>query len=194
MTFLKVIDTAAVAAYVVWCCKHPEYHNEKSHKRRLFLVHLAESLVSQQLTRRMANPQVMQRGVKLAFKALGFHNQPNAVEVTQSDGKQRCVICPRAVDRKTRTRCSECRNVCCQDHSSIVCDICHDNDWLHGIGRLVEVLLRTNKPPYIENTYIGFYSVHCSVVSFIVYVVSFMRQENSFCKKTLYPSIRVELY
>jgi hypothetical protein len=145
----------------------------------------------------MANPQVMQRGVKLAIKAIGFHNQPNAVEVTQSDGKQRCVICPRAVDRKTRTRCSECRNVCCQDHSSIVCDmcdICHDNDWLHGIGRLVEVLLRTNKPPYIENTYIGFYSVHCSVVSFIVYVVSFMRQENSFCKKTLYPSIPVELY
>ena len=126
--FFNMIDTAVVAAYVVWCCKHPYYQNEKSHKRRLFLIDLAESLVSEHLTRRRNNPQTMQRGVKLAFKALGFHNQPNAVIVAQSDGKQHRQICPRAVDRKTRTRCSECRNPCCQDHSSVVCDICHDND------------------------------------------------------------------
>jgi len=122
--FYNMIDTAAVAAYVIWCYKHPAYHQSKTHKRRLFLVDVAESLVREHLTRRMGNPQAMQGGVKLAFKAIGFDLGPNAAQAALPAGKKRCVICPRTVDRKTNARCSECGNPCCQEHCKTVCQLC----------------------------------------------------------------------
>ena len=128
--FFNIIDTAGVAAYVVWCSKHPEYQAGKTHKRRLFLIDQAETLVREHLVRRSNNPQAMQGGVKLAFKALGFDQTSNARRSPPLLGKQRCIVCPRTADRKTKTRCEECGNACCQDHSKTVCQLCYDDWWL----------------------------------------------------------------
>lgn len=126
--FYNIIDTSAVAAYVVWCCKHPEYNSGKTHKRRLFLVELAESLIQEQLIRRMSNPQAMQSGVKLAFSALGYDQQRNTPQAAPLPGKKRCVVCPRTIDRKTNVRCRECGHPCCQEHSVVTCQLCNDNN------------------------------------------------------------------
>ena len=125
--FFNIIDTAGVAAYVVWCSKHPEYQAGKTHKRRLFLIDLAETLVREHLVRRSNNPQAMQGGVKLAFKAIGFDQTSNPRRLPPLLGKQRCIVCPRTADRKTKTRCEECGNACCQDHSKTVCQLCYDD-------------------------------------------------------------------
>ena len=125
--FFNLIDTAAVASYVLWCRKHQEYHAGKSHKRRLFLIELAHSLFHDHLLRRKSNSQAMQGGVKLAFKAIGFDARPDAVlAAVPQTRKTRCQICPRTVDRKTKTRCSECGNACCHEHSKPVGELCRD--------------------------------------------------------------------
>ena len=57
--FYNIIDTAGVAAYVLWYTRHPDYQTGKSHKRRLFLVDIAQSMVHDQLVRRSNNPQAI---------------------------------------------------------------------------------------------------------------------------------------
>jgi len=124
--FFNVIDTAAVASYVTWCAKHPQYQDGKSHKRRLFLVDLAHGLVRQQLERRKENPRVMQTQVKLAFRAIGMDVAATPVQhqAPTDTVKKRYVACPRSVDRKTKTKCSDCGNPCCQEHYKILCPHC----------------------------------------------------------------------
>ena len=53
-----------MAAYVTWMAKNPGWNLGVTHKRRLFLRELSESLVAEHLHRRRDNPQVMQAQVK----------------------------------------------------------------------------------------------------------------------------------
>lgn len=127
--FFNAIDTAGIASYTTWCCRYPDYQHGKSHKRRLFLLQLVEDLVTDQLTRRRSNPQSFQGGVKLAFRSLGMEPLRLVPPVAETDARQkRCVICPRTVDRKTKTRCSECGNHCCNEHCKITCALCGEDD------------------------------------------------------------------
>ena len=126
--FYNIVDCACVAAYVTWTAKHPEWNQNKTHKRRLFLRGLAEELVDDHLQRRLGNPQVMQAQVKEAFKALGFQISlaVPAVSEQPTGGQKRCVLCLRSSDRKTKSRCSTCGAACCQEHSRVICLKCYD--------------------------------------------------------------------
>ncbi|KAG8314586.1 hypothetical protein J6590_089755 [Homalodisca vitripennis] len=36
----------------------------------------------------------------------------------------RCVLCPRAKNRKSRTRCPQCQRFICREHTSFACVTC----------------------------------------------------------------------
>ena len=57
--FFNIVDTSGVAAYVLWYSKHPDYQAGKTHKRRLFLVDVAQSFVYEHLVRRSNNLQAI---------------------------------------------------------------------------------------------------------------------------------------
>ena len=132
MTMLfNIIDCAAVAAYVIWTTKHPEWNQQKNYKRRLFLKELGCQLVETALDRRQENAQAMQKHVKMAFKALGrqvdrpaIAHDPAAAQ--PHSRRQRCLLCARLNDKKVTTTCSACHNPCCKDHGQFVCDTCRD--------------------------------------------------------------------
>lgn len=129
--FFNMLDCAAVASYVTWMTKYPQWNQGKHHQRRLFLLELGESLVEQQLQRRLENPQAMQHQVKAAFESLGrsvTRPPPAGLAVARPLSKrQRCFLCPRSKDAKVSTNCSRCRNPCCKDHASLTCDTCLDS-------------------------------------------------------------------
>jgi hypothetical protein len=47
-----------------------------------------------------------------------------APEYQQPKKKQRCEICPRKTDRKTKTCCSKCRKFVCGNHGNYYCNNC----------------------------------------------------------------------
>ena len=101
----NIIDCAAVAACVICTTKHPEWNQRKNYKRRLFLKELGCKLVEMALHRRQENPQVMQRHVKMAFKALGRQIDRPAIahdaEAAQPQSRrQRCLLCARSNDKR----------------------------------------------------------------------------------------------
>jgi hypothetical protein len=131
--FFNIVDCAAVAAYVVWCTKFPDWNAGKRDKRRMFLKELAMALVEGELQRRSQNPQAVQHHVKLAFESLGRPIErptvaPPAPHATPKASKRnRCSFCTRGNDKKVLTNCSRCKQACCKDHGQLVCDECLGN-------------------------------------------------------------------
>ena len=128
--FFNIIDCAAVAAYVVWCTKFPEWNTGKRDKRRMFLKELAMALVEGELQRRSQNPQAVQHQVKLAFESIGrpIERPTVAYPVPQASLKaskrNRCSFCTRGNDKKMSTFCSRCNHACYKVHGQLVCDGC----------------------------------------------------------------------
>lgn len=125
--FFNIVDCAAVAGYVVWCTKFPDWNAGKKDKRRMFLKDLALALVEGELQRRSQNPQAVQRQVKLAFESLGRPvEQPTVVFAAppKASNRNRCSFCPRGNDKKVSTFCSRCNHACCRVHGQLVCEGC----------------------------------------------------------------------
>ena len=122
--FFNMIDVAAIAVYVIWTRKNPEWNDNKQYRRRIFLQQLSRSLVDSHVNRRSQNPYAVQRGTRLAMSNIGISMARPVNTTSTRAGRQRCHICPSKRDRKVATQCSTCRLPCCPDHHKIICDTC----------------------------------------------------------------------
>ena len=126
--FGNCIDVGAVAAFVCWVAKFPEWKSsEGKRRRRIFLLDVGESLVLPHIQVRSANPS-LQRHIRTAMKMVGVElPNPEQPDRGGSDGKRkRCYLCPRQVDKKVRLNCNSCRQPVCPTHSvqQTVCEQC----------------------------------------------------------------------
>ena len=127
MTFFFNILDVALAAFVIWITKNPQWNEKKSHRRRLFLIELGYDLIQSHLDQRRHQPQAFQKNVRIAIQAIGLTvttSQPNTVSTATV--KQRCHLCPRERDRKVITHCSSCNVSCCPDHHKDICTMCSE--------------------------------------------------------------------
>jgi hypothetical protein len=123
--FFNIIDIGALAAFLVWTSKNPEWNNRKQHRRRVFLLQLGHDLVESHLNQRRQQPQAIQRDVRLAMQAIGQTvTISKADNISTTGGKKRCQLCPRERDRKVITHCTNCNVACCPDHHKIICATC----------------------------------------------------------------------
>ena len=139
IVFFNAIDCAAVASYVTWTTKNPDWNRGKNFKRRLFLKELGTQLIEPALRYREANLQAMRLHVKLAFKALGkamehIPANPDAQATPPISRRMRCLICPKSKDKKVSIFCSACDSPCCKEHGQTVCDNCHVWLWAVDLG------------------------------------------------------------
>ena len=130
--FFNMLDVGGIAALLLWTASNPNWNKNQHQKRRKFLKELAFDLVSDQLRRRFENPRVLQKGVKLAFVALGYQKSPTSSLQDSSllTSRRRCAVCPArstthtAGDRKTKTSCQICDMPICKSHQCITCFDC----------------------------------------------------------------------
>ena len=94
------LDVGAVAAFVCWVAKFPEWKSsERKQRRRIFLLDVDESLVLPHIQVRSANSS-LQRHIHTAMKMFGVElPNPEQPDRGGSDGKRkRCYLFPRHVD------------------------------------------------------------------------------------------------
>ena len=103
--FANLLDICAYNAFVLFTNVHPQYHAAKSHRRRLFIIHLAKSMLP----------------VPALIPAPLAAGPP--VPAVQRNYK-RCHFCPRVNDKKTREVCSDCGRSICKDHAILFCANC----------------------------------------------------------------------
>ena len=128
--FFDLIDIAGHNAFCAWLAHEPDYNVGKSHRRRLFLMQLAEDMVKPLIEGRAANPVGLQEPILAAIRIFVPVEHRTARHVRPQDNKAvgRCAICGRGQDRKSRAKCDRCKNFICKEHSEkktvTVCDDC----------------------------------------------------------------------
>lgn len=128
--FFNILDSAAIASYVLWILRFPNWDITTSHRRRNFLKELSGSLIGPFIQRRIQNPRALQPGVRSALKALGYQllnvQQPHLENINvPNQNRKRCIFCRRNKDRKSKSICSNCQVSCCSDHQIILCPACN---------------------------------------------------------------------
>ena len=108
--FSNILDMSCYNAFVLYCDIFPEYNKRKSNKRLLFLTELGLELS------RNYREEKMFSGIS--------RNVQNVSEKPMR--RSRCNVCPRTIDRKTSTKCNECKNFICSKHSIIKCINCNE--------------------------------------------------------------------
>ena len=99
-----MIDIAAYNTFVIFRNIHPEWNARKAHRRRLFLIHLARSLLN------------LQAPTNQQAQAQDIPEQPREFLAS----RRRCVLCGYQKGRKTRVICHNCRKPICAEHSTAV--------------------------------------------------------------------------
>ena len=108
--FCNILDIASYNAYILYVLMNPDFANRSSHRRRLFLMELALSLL-----------QLPPSDDEVSL-------EPSAATASSRVGptriKGRCQLCPRGNDRKVRQKCIRCEKFACNDHARPVCTDC----------------------------------------------------------------------
>ncbi|KRZ72981.1 PiggyBac transposable element-derived protein 4 [Trichinella papuae] len=132
--WFNLLDSAGVAAFVLWNCKHPELNATKSRRRRLFLIECGKKLVESTVQKRAANPpQSLPHQVRRAIEGMGIAmaaQQSSAVK-TEKGVRKRCAFCDKKKDRKCSTRCNNCARPCCNEHLYFFCKNCYNQPSTH---------------------------------------------------------------
>ncbi|XP_005753281.1 piggyBac transposable element-derived protein 4-like [Pundamilia nyererei] len=119
--FHNMVDVAAYNAFVLWREIHPDWMSGKLNKRRLFLEHLGKALVLPMLEARRRRGTRGRRQEGEAFSALDSRcDEPRETPVK----RQRCRVCPRSKDVKTKIVCFACRVHVCSRCALTYCPNC----------------------------------------------------------------------
>ena len=126
--FFNMIDVGTVAAFIIWLGNNPDWEQKSPRRRRRkFVIELGQLLVSEMINERLENFSSQRHQVKEAIKLLGYIIPSQTSAGSASCATQgRCHLCPRAMDKKVRKRCSTCSSFVCPDHSvvSVLCEDC----------------------------------------------------------------------
>ena len=104
--FCNILDIACLNAYVLHKELFPQLNQDKSNRRRLFLLSLGFALTRHQQSKIKAQ------------------EMPSHAPRASSSAKGRCFSCPRSADKKTRSTCSSCGRFICSLHSNLTCVSC----------------------------------------------------------------------
>ena len=116
--FFSLLDVAVIAAHQLF-----KQENDESHY--VFKRELAYELAMPFVHRRVIVRQLTD-ATKQAMKAIGIQiSQPVLNAGAIGPIRQgRCHLCPRARDKKSRSRCYRCHNFACSEHSMVKCLHC----------------------------------------------------------------------
>ena len=127
--FFDFIDIAGHNAFCAWSDHEPNYNVGKSHRRRLFLMQLAEDTVKPLIDGRARNPVGIQVPFLAAIRIFVLVEHRIARHIRPQENKVLedvlSVLVVRTV-KVVRKNC--CYNFICREHSEkktvIVCDVC----------------------------------------------------------------------
>ena len=137
--FLNLIDIACLNAYILWIKLNPLWKDKQNTKRRQFLLELSKSLVLPYIDHRDTSnlhKPILRAIEVVSNKSIKREMTAGVVGNTDPTIKRgRCIICPRLKDRKIPSKCSQCKEFVCAEHSTItstvVCQRCQgDKDFL----------------------------------------------------------------
>lgn len=109
LMFCNLLDVGAFNAFVLFLHVHPNYANRASHRRRLFLIELAKSLLPRAARENNAEER------------LPRVDPPGPV---RNRKYARCYLCPRRQDKKSPTTCTQCNRNICKQHQKMMCTNC----------------------------------------------------------------------
>ncbi|CAI5682355.1 unnamed protein product [Oreochromis niloticus] len=125
--FHNMVDVAAYNAFVLWREIHPDWMSGKLNKRRLFLERLGKALVLPTLEARR------RRGTRGGRREGEGEGEGEAVSTPDSRRdepretpvkRQRCRVCPRSKDVKTKIVCFACHVHVCSRCALTYCPNC----------------------------------------------------------------------
>lgn len=116
--FFHLLDIGGINAYKLWILKNPEWKRNRLDRRRLFLLDLGQSLIKKNIICRYNNEKSLHSNIKQSMLTIlpelkGRSEQPGPVIARQ----QRCFLCERNKDRKSRKFCIRCNRYVCTEHS-----------------------------------------------------------------------------
>jgi len=126
--FYRIIDSAALNAFVIFTQNVPNFGERKKEKRQKFLKELALALIIPHRRQRFELQQTPQ-DVKQVIRRCGIFSAPSPAPSTnqcRSAQRKRCYICPRSKDKKTKSICNKCNNFVCEEHSKSLCIQCQE--------------------------------------------------------------------
>jgi len=126
--FYGMTDSAALNAFVIFTENVPNFEEHKKEKRQNFLKKLALALIIPH-ARQTLEVQQSPQDVKQVIRSCGTLPAPSpAPRTTQRHSAQRnkCYICPRSKDKKTKFICNDCNNFVCEKHSKWLCNQCQE--------------------------------------------------------------------
>ena len=126
--FGNCVDVSALAAFVVWIAKFPDWKaTEGTRRRRYFLSELGNQLVMPHLESRAQIP-TLHAPIRMAMRMIGI--EPVACQQAhrgpQGNKRKRCTLCPHSADKKVRLICYNCKKPVCPIHSvqQTICEQC----------------------------------------------------------------------
>jgi Transposase IS4 len=122
--FYNILDTAAIAAFIIYVENNPQWGTTKEKKRKQFLKDLCQQLCHTNITNRLSNSRVLNQKTRDCMTTLGYELPGTSASKTNTAG--RCILCARTIDRKSRTTCVRCGNFVCAVHSikTVTCQNC----------------------------------------------------------------------
>lgn len=122
--FSNFIDIPALNAYVLWTEIHPTWNNTRTHKRRLFLQQLGESLIRSCIARRTHQPRTAASAAIVenvrVEETMDLSSTNLAIEKRKASQRKRCNDCSKTIAKKTFTSCDVCSRPVCPDHRHII--------------------------------------------------------------------------
>ena len=125
---MNLLDVCVINGMYVFKNTREMAHKEKTFHFE-FLLAAGRMMVQNHLQQRMKTAAAIQPEVKQAFLSLGFMKNSDPRESANSikllPTQQRCHMCSRKEDRKTKVTCSLCSRPVCNMHRCSMCTNCH---------------------------------------------------------------------
>lgn len=125
--FFHLLDIGGINAYKLWMLKNPDWKKNRLDRRRMFLLELGQELIRKNIIHRYQNDKSLHSNIKQSMLTiLPELNIRNEQPVPVIGRKQRCFLCDRNKDRKSRKFCIRCNQFVCAEHSKniTVCNKC----------------------------------------------------------------------
>ncbi|XP_019123568.2 piggyBac transposable element-derived protein 4 isoform X1 [Larimichthys crocea] len=119
--FHNLIDVSLYNAYVLWKSVDPSWHQQKSHRRRLYIQEVGEMLVTPHIKKRGRLPR--SSAANELVKNLHIAAAGPSPIIKAKGGRRLCNLCTGKKKRVSKS-CGNCGRFTCKDHRLIVCSAC----------------------------------------------------------------------
>lgn len=119
--FHNMVDVSLYNAYVLWISVDPSWEQQKSHRRRLYIEEVGESLVKPHMIKRGRLPRTPAAAEMVTAERAAAAGP--SVSTESSRDRKQCEFC---CDRRRRigNTCYKCGRFICRDHSQFICGLC----------------------------------------------------------------------